>query len=532
MKASELATVTPLGAPSAEVEAAQPPGRRLGDELPAAEGVARREHQPEHRRPRAAARGAGPGVAADEVADVDARRPLARLAQRERAGEVARDPVVAERGDEPAAGRLGGRPVALEDRADERALAGRVEVVRARGDRGLDGGGAQAHERPDGRDQHVPALDEAGAASRGRRRRRPRVSSPPSSAASASQARARCAPRAPGGRRGRRAHGRSDRPCSRWPRTARCARSRTDPILWNDGRAGPRRAPHRYDTSKPEALRAAAAFVKGWLEARDIEVRERDFDGLPVVMADVGAREGPTVILHGHLDVVPARDGPVRAARRGRPAHRPRRLRHEGRARVDDVRGPRGGRAGPGPRDVRLRPRRGVRGRRQPLDRRPRRRGPARRLRADRRADRPAHRRAGEGRARGPRRGVRGTAAHGSTPWLGDNAILKAHDAFRRIETLPFSRESSDMFDRPSINLAPHRGRRRVQQGPGHVPHGRRHPLPAQPGPGRRSSPRSARSPTCGSSRRSPARRRSSRAATRTCSRCATRSAARSRARR
>jgi succinyl-diaminopimelate desuccinylase len=49
---------------------------------------------------------------------------------------------------------------------------------------------------------------------------------------------------------------------------------------------------------------------------------------------------------------------------------------------------------------------------------------------------------------------VDGIAAHGSTPWLGDNAILKAHDAFRRIETLPFSRESSDLFDRPSINLA------------------------------------------------------------------------------
>jgi succinyl-diaminopimelate desuccinylase len=49
---------------------------------------------------------------------------------------------------------------------------------------------------------------------------------------------------------------------------------------------------------------------------------------------------------------------------------------------------------------------------------------------------------------------VAGRAAHGSTPWEGDNAILKAHDAFRRIETLPFSRESSDLFDRPSINLA------------------------------------------------------------------------------
>jgi succinyl-diaminopimelate desuccinylase len=49
---------------------------------------------------------------------------------------------------------------------------------------------------------------------------------------------------------------------------------------------------------------------------------------------------------------------------------------------------------------------------------------------------------------------VDGTAAHGSTPWLGDNAILKAYDVFRRVETLRFSRESSDLFDRPSINIA------------------------------------------------------------------------------
>jgi succinyl-diaminopimelate desuccinylase len=48
---------------------------------------------------------------------------------------------------------------------------------------------------------------------------------------------------------------------------------------------------------------------------------------------------------------------------------------------------------------------------------------------------------------------VEGKAAHGSTPWLGDNAVLKAIDTFRAIESLPFSRESSDLFDRPSINL-------------------------------------------------------------------------------
>jgi succinyl-diaminopimelate desuccinylase len=48
---------------------------------------------------------------------------------------------------------------------------------------------------------------------------------------------------------------------------------------------------------------------------------------------------------------------------------------------------------------------------------------------------------------------VSGTAAHGSTPWVGDNAVLKAVDVFRQIESLPFARESSDLFDRPSINL-------------------------------------------------------------------------------
>jgi succinyl-diaminopimelate desuccinylase len=49
---------------------------------------------------------------------------------------------------------------------------------------------------------------------------------------------------------------------------------------------------------------------------------------------------------------------------------------------------------------------------------------------------------------------VSGRAAHGSTPWLGDNAILKALDVFRNIESLPFTRQSSELFDRPSINLS------------------------------------------------------------------------------
>jgi succinyl-diaminopimelate desuccinylase len=48
---------------------------------------------------------------------------------------------------------------------------------------------------------------------------------------------------------------------------------------------------------------------------------------------------------------------------------------------------------------------------------------------------------------------VSGVAAHGSTPWLGDNAIMKAVDVFRRIEAMGFTRESSEMFDRPSVSL-------------------------------------------------------------------------------
>src|SRR5258708_7629449 len=64
-----------------------------------------------------------------------------------------------------------------------------------------------------------------------------------------------------------------------------------------------------YETSRPDVLVAAAAFVKGWLEPRDIAVAEHDHNGFPVLVAEVGARRpgAPCVVLHGHLDVVPGR---------------------------------------------------------------------------------------------------------------------------------------------------------------------------------------------------------------------------------
>ena len=208
-----------------------------------------------------------------------------------------------------------------------------------------------------------------------------------------------------------------------------------------------------YDTSTVDGIKSAAGFVKGWLEARDIDVETAANNGLPVLAATVGAARGPTVVLHGHLDVVPAR--PEQFEPRldgdrlyGRGAYdmkgglaammcAARDLAAQDKVKVhfvcccdeeseeDESRGSDyiakemgylGDFAITGePTDLMI----GVQAKGVLL------------LRID----------------------VRGRAAHGSTPWLGDNAVLKAMDVFRAIQSLPFARESSEMFDRPSINL-------------------------------------------------------------------------------
>ena len=60
-----------------------------------------------------------------------------------------------------------------------------------------------------------------------------------------------------------------------------------------------------YDTSSRDGIHAAAEFIRGWLEARDVDVAAHSHKGLPVIAATVGAADGPTIVLHGHLDVVP-----------------------------------------------------------------------------------------------------------------------------------------------------------------------------------------------------------------------------------
>ena len=288
--------------------------------------------------------------------------------------------------------------------------------MRAGGDRGLHGRLAPALERADGRDEHVAALHErahgVGPGDVGDR---------PFQAAEL-LGQGADAPLVPGGQH--------------WPRStidegpggeiARIAGGAEDDDAFCHSVADPSRLapPERrpaplalswramdehvlaerlitYDTATSEGLRAAAGFVKGWLEARELEGRRprpRRAAGHPRRgragrRPDGGAARPPRRGARAR--------GPVHPARRGRPAHRPRRLRHEGRARGHDVRAARRRRAGPGARAVRVRPRRGVRGRLAALDRRPRQGGAHGRLRPHRRAHRPAHRHPGQGRARG-----------------------------------------------------------------------------------------------------------------------------------
>ena len=60
-----------------------------------------------------------------------------------------------------------------------------------------------------------------------------------------------------------------------------------------------------YDTSELDGIKAAAGFVKGWLESNDVEVKDGTHNDLPVLAATVGPESGPTIVFHGHVDVVP-----------------------------------------------------------------------------------------------------------------------------------------------------------------------------------------------------------------------------------
>jgi succinyl-diaminopimelate desuccinylase len=207
-----------------------------------------------------------------------------------------------------------------------------------------------------------------------------------------------------------------------------------------------------YDTSNPEGIRKAAGFVKGWLEGREIAVEELEIREMPVLVASVGARKAPRIVLHGHLDVVPGH------AEQFTPRIEGDRLYGRG---AYDMKGALAAMMG-ALQELRAEP--GVNvlfavvpdeESEEEIDR-----GTDFLIKSGYSGDfavtgEPTDLHIGV-QAKGVlalRLAVTGTAAHGSTPWLGDNAILKALDVFRSIESLPFTRESSDLFDRPSINL-------------------------------------------------------------------------------
>jgi succinyl-diaminopimelate desuccinylase len=207
-----------------------------------------------------------------------------------------------------------------------------------------------------------------------------------------------------------------------------------------------------YDTSQIDGIKSAAGFVKGWLESNDVDVRDGTHNDLPVLAATVGAEEGPIIVLHGHLDVVP-----------GHPEQFHPRVEGDrliGRGAYDM----KGGLAGmmcavrdlAAQTDVRVH---FVCVSDEESDE-PFSRGSDYIVERGYTGDfaitgEPTDLRIGV-QAKGVlalRIEVNGTSAHGSTPWLGDNAVLKATDVFRQIQAMPFAREASEMFDRPSISL-------------------------------------------------------------------------------
>jgi succinyl-diaminopimelate desuccinylase len=208
-----------------------------------------------------------------------------------------------------------------------------------------------------------------------------------------------------------------------------------------------------YDTSSPEGIKLCAGFVKGWLEARDIEAVQMGIRGLPVTVAEVGPRDArATVLLHGHIDVVP-----------GLPEQFEPRLDGErlfGRGAYDM----KGALAALLLALTDLRDESGIRVRV----------GIVPDEESEEEVDRGGDLLVSEGfggdfaitgeptdmhvgvAAKGVvamRIKVEGRAAHGATPWLGENAIVRAVDVFRAIQSLPFASQSSELFDRPSINL-------------------------------------------------------------------------------
>jgi succinyl-diaminopimelate desuccinylase len=212
-----------------------------------------------------------------------------------------------------------------------------------------------------------------------------------------------------------------------------------------------------HDTSTAEGVRAAMAFIAGWLDAQGVAHRESDVNGLPTLVASAGA--GPTTILwSAHVDVVPGSPDQFQPRREdgrlyGRGAYDMKGALAAMLAALADLTANHSAAGGAAAKLV---------------------------LVADEESDsKPLHAKAtarlvaaghvgdfvicGEPtdlhigvQAKGAlvlRLDVRGRSAHGSTPALGRNAVLEAIDLYHRVERLPFMAGRSQLFDPPTVNL-------------------------------------------------------------------------------
>ncbi len=212
-----------------------------------------------------------------------------------------------------------------------------------------------------------------------------------------------------------------------------------------------------YDTSSEDGIRDAFAFLRGWLEGRSIAHREYESNGLPSLVAAVG--EGPrTIVWNAHVDVVPGRRdqfSPWRQDGRlyGRGAYDMKGALAGMLTALSDLADAR--ESIPGVKVKLL-------------------------IVPDEEAEEePANAKASaflaeEGhigefvicgeptnleigvQSKGVlvvRIDVEGRAAHGSTPWLGQNAILRAIALYDQITRLPFTAARSQLFDGPSVNI-------------------------------------------------------------------------------
>lgn len=211
----------------------------------------------------------------------------------------------------------------------------------------------------------------------------------------------------------------------------------------------------RFRTERKNEIERAVGFIRGWLEAHDIAVEVLMNEGLPVLVASVGSEETAKIdiIFHAHLDVVPGKPDQyspfiVEGKIYGRGAYDMKGALAAMMTALVELKEDSGGhrvlllvvpdeeRAAGRKRASQFLVERGYRGNfvicGEPTD-----------------LDVGVQ-------AKGVlvlRLKVFGRSAHGSTPWLGKNAILRAIKLYKRINRLSFAKERSAVFNSPSINL-------------------------------------------------------------------------------